>query len=62
MDTTRVVKQKKKNFMDLFIDKIEKYGNKLPEPMMIFAGLSLAIVLISYFASLANLSAFILSL
>lgn len=47
--------RKKRSFINTFIDVIEKGGNKLPHPFILFATLTVITVLASYILSLFNL-------
>jgi aminobenzoyl-glutamate transport protein len=50
------VELKKKSRFDKFLNWVEKVGNKLPEPLLLFAGLSVVVVLLSYVFSLLGFS------
>ncbi len=47
-------KEKKRNFLDVFLDGIEKVGNKLPHPAVLFVIFSAIVILVSYIGSLLN--------
>lgn len=47
----------KKSFLDRVLDAIERAGNKLPDPITLFLGLSVIVVIISAICSAAGLSA-----
>lgn len=47
----------KKSFLDRVLDAIESAGNKLPDPITLFLGLSVIVVIISAICSAAGLSA-----
>lgn len=49
--------EKKESFLDKMLNKIEKAGNKLPDPITLFLLLSIGVVLISALCSSMNLSA-----
>ncbi|RYG72307.1 AbgT family transporter [Lentibacillus lipolyticus] len=46
----------KKGIFQRFLDMIEKVGNKLPDPFVLFVGLALFMVVVSYIFSLFNAS------
>ncbi|MBQ8647649.1 MAG: AbgT family transporter [Oscillospiraceae bacterium] len=48
---------KKKGLLDRILDAIERVGNKLPDPITLFLGLSVAVVLISALCSALGVSA-----
>ena len=47
----------KKSFLDRVLDAIERAGNKLPDPITLFLGLSVIVAIISAICSAAGLSA-----
>ncbi|WP_209123935.1 AbgT family transporter [Alkalihalobacillus sp. BA299] len=49
--------ENKKGLFNQILDKIEVYGNKLPDPLILFVIISAVILVVSFFASLANVSA-----
>ena len=53
----QLTKKKQESFFDRFLNKIEKAGNKLPDPIVLFAFMALIILIISSIASYFNLSA-----
>ena len=48
---------KKKGLLDRILDAIERVGNKLPDPITLFLGLAIAVVLISALCSALGVSA-----
>lgn len=48
--------EKKKGFFSKLLDIIERVGNKLPDPFMLFIGLAVLMIFISYAFSLAGAS------
>ena len=50
--------RRKRGLVDRFLDAVEWAGNKLPDPVLIFAGICVLIVLASWLSSLAGVSAF----
>lgn len=51
------VMKKKRNLTDRFLDAVEFAGNKLPDPVLIFAGICLLILVASWACAAAGLSA-----
>ena len=47
----------KKTMLDRILDSIERAGNKLPDPITLFLGLSVIVVLISALCSALGVSA-----
>src|SRR5690625_428076 len=45
---------KKKGFFQRFLDLVERVGSKLPDPFILFVGLAVFMILISWFISLFN--------
>ena len=50
-------KTEKKGLLDRLLDAIEAAGNKLPDPITLFLGLAVIVVLISALCSALNVSA-----
>lgn len=50
-------KAKKKSLFMRFLDMLERNGNRLPDPIYIFIGLSVIIVILSFFLSKVGISA-----
>lgn len=48
--------QKKKGAFNVFLDLVERGGNKLPHPVTIFLIFSIAVIIISHFAAIAGVS------
>lgn len=46
----------KKGFFQKFLDVVERVGNRLPDPFILFVGLAVAMIIISYIFSLFNAS------
>lgn len=55
--STEAATKPKRSLVDKFLDVVEKSGNKLPDPIILFAILCLVIVLASWISSLAGVSA-----
>ena len=49
--------KKKRGLVDRFLDAVEFAGNKLPDPVLIFAGICVLIVIASWLSALAGVSA-----
>lgn len=49
--------KQKKGFLDRMLDAIERVGNKLPDPITMFLGLSVIVVVISWICSMLGASA-----
>lgn len=49
--------KKNQNFLELILSKIEKVGNKLPDPASLFAIMAIATIFLSYIFSLLNVQA-----
>lgn len=47
----------KRKLMDRILDKVEKVGNKLPDPVTLFVIMAFSILILSYLLSLFNVSA-----
>ncbi|MFD1204673.1 MULTISPECIES: AbgT family transporter [Sporosarcina] len=48
--------KEKKSFFQRFLDIVERVGNKLPDPFVLFIGLAVMMIIISYIFSLFNAS------
>ncbi|GGP10178.1 AbgT family transporter [Oceanobacillus neutriphilus] len=48
--------KKKKGFFQKFLDVVEKVGNKLPDPFVLFIGLAVFMIILSWIFSLFNAS------
>ncbi|MFD1171832.1 AbgT family transporter [Oceanobacillus picturae] len=48
--------EKRRGLFQRFLDLVEKVGNKLPDPFILFIGLSLLMIVVSYIFSLFNAS------
>ncbi|WP_085522715.1 AbgT family transporter [Tuberibacillus sp. Marseille-P3662] len=48
--------KQKKGFFQKFLDLVERAGNKLPDPFILFIGLSVLMIIVSYVFSLFNAS------
>lgn len=48
---------KKKGFTDRFLDVMERMGNKLPDPLILFVIVAVAIVVLSWIFSVCNITA-----
>lgn len=48
--------KKKKSFFQKFLDVVEKVGNKLPDPFILFAGLAVLMIILSWIFSLFDAS------
>ena len=57
MEGTIKVTKKTKNFLNHFLDRIERIGNKMPDPFTMFLGLSGIVIAISAICSAAGVSA-----
>ncbi|AAO36792.1 AbgT family transporter [Clostridium tetani] len=51
LKTGEKIKVSKKSGFDKFLDKVEVIGNKMPDPVTLFVGLSLMVIIISWLAS-----------
>lgn len=56
VEEVKVTKKTKVNVFDRFLNMIEVVGNKLPDPVMIFLVLCIAIMIISFFLANAGVS------
>src|SRR5690625_7703861 len=50
------MKKEKKGFFQRFLDIVEKVGNKLPDPFILFVILAVAMIIVSWIFSLFNAS------
>ncbi|SUY67359.1 AbgT family transporter [Clostridium tetani] len=50
LKTGEKIKVSKKSGFDKFLDKVEVIGNKMPDPVTLFVGLSLMVIIISWLA------------
>jgi len=57
MSEEKIEKAPKKSFVQKFLDKVEIVGNKLPQPVTLFAILMAGVLILSWIAGSLNLSA-----